>query len=104
MAKRGFPIKAGLLEGSSVCFSTNLGLVLDWDCHTANVYDGSAFQHMVGGVASEMIVFADQGFGKADWFPANLRLCQPREWNDRMLIETMLSMLTLVCGFKKMMH
>lgn len=24
--------------------------------------------------------------------------------NDRMLIETMLSMLTLVCGFKKMMH
>ena len=81
----------------------HLGFVVDWDCHTVNIYDGSAFQHMVDGVAS-VDGCANQGFGKADWFPANLRLCQPRGRNDRMLIETMLSMLTLVCGFKKMMH
>jgi hypothetical protein len=33
-----------------------------------------------------------------------LHLCQRGEWNDRMLIETTLSMLTLVCHFKKMNH
>ena len=41
---------------------------------------------------------------KMDWSPTNLRLCKRGEWNDRMLIETVLSMLTLVCHFKKVMH
>ena len=43
-------------------------------------------------------------FAKADWFPSNLRLCRRGEWNSRMLVETILSMLTLVCHFKKVMH
>jgi hypothetical protein len=34
----------------------------------------------------------------------NLKLCQRGEWQDRMLVETVLSMLTLVCHFKKVMH
>ena len=67
------------------------------------VYDGSAFQHLVEGVADEMLVLAEEGFEKLDWFPANLRVCQRGEWNDRMMIETVLSMLTLVCGFKKVL-
>ena len=29
---------------------------------------------------------------------------QRGEWEDRMLVETMLSMLTLVCHFKRVMH
>jgi len=33
-----------------------------------------------------------------------LKLCQRGEWNDRMLIETVWSMLTQVCHFKKVMH
>ena len=44
------------------------------------------------------------GFEKKDWRPDHLRLCQRGEWNDRMMIETALSMLTLVCHFKKVMH
>ena len=51
-----------------------------------------------------MVVFADEGFAKVDWFPSNLRLCRRGEWNSRMLIETTLSMLTLVCHFKKVRH
>ncbi len=31
-------------------------------------------------------------------------MCQRGEWQDRMLVETVLSMLTLVSHFKKMMH
>ncbi len=50
-----------------------------------------------------MVVFADEGFAKADGFAPNLRLCRRGEWNCRMLIETVLSMLTLVCHFKKVM-
>ena len=82
----------------------HLGLVVDWDCNTANVYDGAAFQHIVEGVDDVMVVFADEGFDKVYWFPSNLRLCKRGEWNDRMMIETVLSMLTLVCGFKKVMR
>ena len=36
----------------------HLGLIVDWDCETANVYDGAAFQHIVDKVTEEG-VFAD---------------------------------------------
>ena len=93
------------IVGGKLCLLLNhLGLVVDWDCDTANVYDGSAFQHLVEGVADEMVVFADVHFSKKGWDPPNLRLCRRGEWNDRMIVETVLSMLTLVCHFKKVMH
>ena len=66
------------------------------------LFDGH--QHLVDGVSDQMVVFADVNFAKADWFPSNLRLCRRGEWNSRMLVETILSMLTLVCHFKKVMH
>src|SRR5438105_10220381 len=43
-------------------------------------------------------------FHAAEGAPTNLKLCQRGEWEDRMLVETALSMLTLVCHFKKVMH
>ena len=93
------------IVGAKLCLLQNhLGLIVDWDCDTANVYDGSAFQHVVEGVLDDMVFFADMGFAKKDWHPHNLRLCQRGEWNVRMMIETTLSMLTLVCHFKKVMH
>src|SRR5919198_368822 len=51
-----------------------------------------------------MIVLSDTAFHAAEGDPANLKLCQRGEWEDRMLVETVLSMLTLVCHFKKVMH
>jgi len=36
--------------------------------------------------------------------PSNLKLCPRGEWEDRMLVETVLAMLTLVCHLKKVMH
>jgi hypothetical protein len=93
------------IVGGKLCLLLNhLGLVVNWDCDTANVYDGSAFQHVVESVLDQMIVFADVSFAKKGWHPANLRLCNRGEWNSRMMIETALSMLTLVCHFKKVMH
>ena len=51
-----------------------------------------------------MIVLSDTAFHDAEGDPSNLKLCQHGEWEDRMLVETVLSMLTLVCHFKKVMH
>ena len=42
------------------------------------------------------------GFAKADWSDSNLRVCRRGEWNDRMLIESILSMLTV--DLKKVRH
>lgn len=93
------------IVGGKLCFALNhLGLVVGWDCSTANVYDGSAFQPLVESLSESMVVFADTGFAKKDWHPANLRLCKRGEWNCRMVVETVLSMLTYVCHFKQMLH
>ncbi len=51
-----------------------------------------------------MVVFADTGFAKADGVSCNLRLCHRGEWNGRMRVETVLSMLTRVCHLKKVGH
>lgn len=93
------------IVGGKLCFVLNhLGLFVDWDLDTANVYDGAAFQDLVERNVEHMVGFADTGFVKKDWHPANLKICQPGEWNARMIQETVLSMLTLVCHFKKVMH
>lgn len=93
------------IVGAKVCYLVNhLGLIVDWDLALANVYDGSQFRHLVDSVAEKMVVFSDEGFEKVDWHPQNLRVCQRGEWNSRMLIETILSMLTTVCHFKKLSH
>ncbi len=104
IGKKGISNKRWIV-GGKLCFVLNhLGLFVDWDLDTANVYDGSAFQELVERNVEEMVLFADTGFVKKDWHPANRKICQPVEWNSRMIQETVLSMLTLVCHFKKVMH
>jgi hypothetical protein len=93
------------IVGGKLCFVLNhLGQIVDWECDTANVYDGSAFQHLVDKFKDQMVIFSDSGFEKVDWFPTNLRTCQRGEWNVRMVVETVLSMLTRICDFKRMSH
>jgi len=93
------------IVGGKLCYLLNhLGLIVNWACDTANVYDGSAFQQLVDQVADQMVVFSDMGFEKKDWQPTNLRLCKRGEWNVRMVVETVLSMLTYVCDFKRSRH
>lgn len=93
------------IVGGKLCVLLNhLGLVVNWACDTANVYDGSAFQDLVDSVAEHMLVFADPHFRKQGWSPTNLKVCKRGQWNTRMLIETFLSMLTVVCHFKHLSH
>jgi hypothetical protein len=51
-----------------------------------------------------MIVFSATGFHAAEGDPSNLTVCQRGEWEDLLLVETVLSMLTLITHFKKVMH
>ncbi len=90
--------------GGKLCLLLNkFGLVVAWACGTANVADNT-FQPLVRQFEGEMVVFSDGSFHAADGDPANLKLCRRGQWNDRMVVETVLSMLTLVTHFKKVMH
>jgi hypothetical protein len=49
-------------------------------------------------------VLADTGFNDGDGIPAHLKLCPRGTWNERMLVETALSLVTMVCHLKKVFH
>ncbi len=92
------------IVGGTLCLLLNQwGLVVAWACDTANVADNT-FQWLIRQFEERMIVLSDTGFHAAEGDPSNLKLCQRGEWQDRLLVETVLSMLTLVCHFKKGMH
>lgn len=104
IGRKGLSNQRWIVGGKLCVLLNHLGLVVDWGCDTANVYDGSAFQEIVERVADEMLVFADPHFVSKGWHPPNLKPCRRGEWNSRMLVETFLSMLTVVCRFKHLTH
>lgn len=92
------------IVGGKLCFVLNkLGLIVDWDCDTANVYDAT-FHELIAQFEDKMIVPTDTGFHAQEGDPANLKVCPRGTWNVRMVVETVLSMLTNVCHFKKISH
>ena len=92
------------IVGGKLCLVLNhLGLVSAWDCDTANVHDTS-FQPLIRRFEDQMVILGDMGFHAREGDPSNLKLCERGQWNERMMVETVLSMLTLVCHSKKVMH
>jgi hypothetical protein len=109
------------IVGAKLCCVLNQqGRIVDWDCDGANVYD-TVFHPLLWQWVKEderthqqtvdMVVLADTGFhakeskgvyGTGD--PPNLKICPKGHWNERMLVETVLSMLTVVCHAKHMAH
>ena len=65
---------------------------------TANVADNS-LQWLIRQVDGRMIVLSDTAFHAAEGILPTSN-CVSGEWEDRMLVETVLSMLTVVCHFK----
>ena len=76
---------------------------MGWACATAHVTDNT-FQGLIRQCEERMIILSDTGFHAAEGDPTNLKLCSHGAWEDRMLVESVLSMLTLVCHVKKVMH
>ena len=114
-----FPIRAGRSKrqigkknkdkgrwsiGVKLCWIINTyGRVVGWQWVTMNRPDQD-FHPLIERWQTEAIVCADLGFRAAHPLPANLKLCPKGTWNDRMVVETIFSLLTVVCNAKKMYH
>lgn len=92
------------IVGGKLCFVVNQwGLVVDWACDTANVYDAT-FHPLIEQFDGQMIVLTDTNFHAKEGDPANMKVCPRGTWNVRMVVETVLSMLTTICHVKKVSH
>jgi hypothetical protein len=103
IGRKGLSNHRWIVGGTLCLLLKQWGWMVGWDCATANVADNT-FQWLIRQVEEQMIVLSDTGFHAAEGDPANLTLCPRGKWEDRMLVETVLSMLTLVCHVKKVMH
>lgn len=77
-----------------------MGLIVAWDCAPANVYD-AVFHPLIADFQDEMVVLTDMGFHAKAGDPPNMQPCPRNTWNVRMVVETVLAMLTHVCHLKK---
>ena len=92
------------IVGGKLCLIVNQwGRIVDWDCTTANVHD-SVFHPMIGRYQDQMILLSDQGFHAQAGDPANLKVCARKTWGERMVIETVFSMLTRIAHCKRQTH
>lgn len=103
IGRKGVSNHRWIVGGKLCLLLDHLGLIVAWSCDPANVA-ANTFQPLVRQLEDAMVVFADTGLHAAAGDPANLKVCRRGEHNERMLIETVLSMLTTVCHFKKVMH
>ena len=80
------------------------GRVCAWDCNLASVAD-TDFRPLVAQFTDQMVVLVDSVFHGRTADPANMKVCKRGTWNTRMLVETVLSILTTVCHhLKKIAH
>lgn len=97
--KKGFASWRWIIGGKFCVLANKFGLITDWAVKGANVSD-TEFLPLVEQVREKMIVLADKGFRRRTGQPENLKICSRGEWNDRMLIETIFSLLSQVCKLK----
>jgi hypothetical protein len=103
IGKKGFSNHRWIVGGKLGLVLNKWGLVAEWDCNTANVHD-STFHPMVARLEDQMGVLTDHGFYSKAGNPSNMVVCEHGRWNTRMMVETVLSMLTTVCHIKDMTH
>ncbi len=108
IARRGF-CAGRWIAGIKLGWVINAqGQVCAWDAAGANVYDADGFAHLIDAFDERMIVLADSNFHKSPFHrkddpdPPNLKICPRNAWNQRRLIETVLSMLQAVCALKRL--
>ena len=90
------------IVGGKLCVVANkLGLITAYSATTANVSDTS-FHWLIEQFNQQMIVYVDTGFRAKKKNPANMKVCRRSACNQRMLIETVFSLLTQVCNLKRL--
>jgi transposase len=92
------------IVGAKLAYVVNqYGLVVAWDYATANAPD-NAFRDLIADFQDQMVVLTDMAFHAKDGDPPNQKACKRGTWNVRMVVETILSLLTTVCRLKKVSH
>ena len=107
IGKKGLSNHRWIYGGKLGVVLNGQGLICAWDATTANTYDGHAFKHLIEQFRDSMIVLGDGNFHCSEDHGGdapNLKVCKRKTWSERIVIETMLSMLTVVCHFKKVAH
>ncbi len=82
---------------------SNLGRVVAWKWLPMNAHDQD-FHDEIEKLEDQTITLTDLGFRSKGDLPDNLKLCPKGTWNERMIIETAFSMLTVICYAKKIFH
>lgn len=103
IGKKGLSNHRWIIGGKLGVVLNQWGLVAAWDCDTANVHD-STFHPLITQFEHQMIILTDGNFHAHTGDPVNMKVCSRGTWNVRMVVETVLSMMTTVCHFKKVSH
>lgn len=102
------------IVGAKLALVTNdCGQIVDFEVAGANVHD-TLFHPLIQKWKDEMIVLADNGFhaknkktkdtSEESGDPVNLKICGKGQWNERMIIETLFSLFTVILKMKKLTH
>jgi hypothetical protein len=92
------------IVGVKLCWLVNaVGQVVAWDWDTANAHD-QRFRPVAQQFDGETISLCDRGFVKVGEPLGNLKVCQVKTWSERMVIETVFSLLTRVFHLKHLFH
>lgn len=92
------------IVGGKLCVVLNkFGLVCGFQTATANVYD-TEFHALLEEFEKEMVICTDTGFHSKDGNPRNVKICKRGTWNERMIVESVFSLITRCCQGKQMRH
>lgn len=90
--------------GVKLCWLLNdRGEVVAWDWNTLNTAD-KHFNPVAIPFIGQTVVLADCGARDVNGVPENIKICPKGAWNERMVVETSLSMVTLICDLKHLHH
>lgn len=98
--KKGLSNKRWIV-GGKVCWEINSrGEVIDVAVAPANTHD-SQFLEVTDRVTDSSVILGDGHFHDKTGQSENVKVCKRGRWNDRMIIETIFSMITRLWGTKK---
>jgi hypothetical protein len=103
IGRHGLSNHRGIVGGKWCLWLHQWGVIVAWAWATAHVAENT-LQWLLRPCEERLIVLSDTGCHAAKGDPTNRKRCQRGAWEDRMLVATVLSMLTLVGHVTKGMH
>ena len=110
VARKGLSNHRWIVGAKLAVVTNDCGQIVSFDVAGANQHD-TLFHPIIDQWKDQMIVLADKGFhAKEDKDkdkeanPVNLKICPKGKWNERMVVETVFSLFTVILKLKKLTH